>query len=158
MMLFALCRQEYRNVWGSIQDDKAVHDTAETPPCLLRPVVLATRAMILSAPCSPEDEVTCPSGKSAMWSVSAQGEGEVLVVVVAPTHLLASEGDPREKDVSRTGEQNGRGSWLRRVLVSLGPLGAGFSEASASPLQLKQQRGGLLGHVMWHAVSLSFIP
>lgn len=63
--------------------------------------------------------------------------------MVVPTHLLASEGDPREKDVSRTGEQDGRGSWLPRVLVSLGPLGAAFSEASASPLQFNKGRGGL---------------
>ena len=79
------------------------------------------------------------------------------MIVVVPTHLLASEGDPREKDVSRTGKQDGRGAWFPRVLVSLGPLGSGFSEAPASPLQLNRGRGGLLGHVMWHAVSLSFI-
>lgn len=54
---------------------------------------------------------------------------EVLVVVVVPTHLLASEADTRDKDVSRTGKQDGRGPWLQRVLVSVGLQGAGFFKA-----------------------------
>lgn len=75
--------------------------------------------MTLSVPGTLENEVSWPSGESIMWPV----------VVVVPTHLLAPEGDTRDKDVSRTGEQNGKGSWLQRVLVSLGLPGAGFFEA-----------------------------